>query len=114
MRQVNKAAGEAANVAAPIVLESIRGMTIADALSIVRGGSTAATDYLQRRMGKAIFDAMLPEVDEALRLFDNDILTQALPAATGIDFAGLRHDLPLQASQGISRAPRPEEEARRP
>src|SRR3546814_4136312 len=42
MRQVNKAAGEAENVAAPIVLESIRGMTIADALSIVRGGSTAA------------------------------------------------------------------------
>src|SRR3546814_14886224 len=93
MRQVNKAAGEAANVAAPIVLESIRGMTIADALSIVRGGSTAATDYLQRRMGNAIFDAMLPEVDEALRPFDNDIVTQAMRAATGIDFAGLRADV---------------------
>src|SRR3546814_14001787 len=101
MRQVNKAAGEAANVAAPIVLESIRGMTIADALSIVRGGSTAATDYLQRRMGNALFDAMLPDVDEAMRLFDNDIVTQAQPAAPGIDCAGLRPDLTLKASQGV-------------
>src|SRR3546814_1701366 len=100
MRQVNKAAGEAANVAAPIVLESIRGMTIADALSIVRGGSTAATDYLQRRMGNAIFDEMLPEVDEAQRLLDNDIVTQAMRAATGIDFAGMRHDVTLTATPG--------------
>lgn len=111
MRQVNKAAGEATNAAAPIVLESIRGMSIADAPSIVRGGSTAATDYLQRRMGNAIFDAMLPEVGEALHLFDNDIVTQALRAATGIDFAGLRHDVTLKASQGIYRAIGQEEAA---
>src|SRR3546814_11586778 len=55
-------------------------------------------------MGNAIFDAMLPEVDEALRLFDNDIVTQALRAATGIVFAGLRHDVTLKASQGTYRA----------
>ena len=104
IRQVNKAAGEAADVAAPIVLQSIRSMSIADGLSIVRGGSTAATDYLQRQMGSAIFDAMLPEVGEALRLFDNDVVTQALRVATGIDFEGLRRDVALKASQGIYRA----------
>lgn len=104
IRQVNKAAGEAADVAAPIVLQSIRSMSIAGALSIVRGGSTAATDYLQRQMGSAIFDAMLPEVGEALRLFDNDVVTEALRVATGIDFEGLGRDVALKASQGIYRA----------
>mgnify|MGYP003665316054 CR=1 FL=1 len=111
LRQVNKAAGEAADVTAPIVLQSIRGMSIGDALSIVRGGSTAATDYLQRRMGNAIFDAMLPEVGEALRLFDSEIVSQALRATTGIDFAGLRRDVALKASQGIYRAIAQEEAA---
>jgi hypothetical protein len=111
LRQVNRAASQAAQVAAPIVTQSIRSMTIADALSIVRGGSTAATDYLERQMGNAIFDAMLPEVGEALQLFDNQIVTQALRAATGIDFAGLRQDVAMKASQGIYRAIAQEEAA---
>jgi hypothetical protein len=55
-------------------------------------------------MGSAIFDAMLPEVGEALRLFDNDVVTQVLRVATGIDFEGLRRDVALKASQGIYRA----------
>lgn len=111
LQQVNKAAGRAADAAAPIVLEAIRGMRFVDAVSIVRGGSTAATDYLKERMGRAVFDAMFPGVGEALRLFDSEIVTQALRAATGIDFGGLQHDVALKASEGIYRAIAQEEAA---
>ena len=36
-------------------------MSISDAVSIVRGGPEAATDYLRRSMGNAIVDAMLQD-----------------------------------------------------
>lgn len=101
---VNKAAANAAERAAPLVLDSIRTMSIVDAVSIVRGGSTAATAYLQRSMGTAIFDAMLPGVGNALRLFDGGVLSQALRVATGIDFSGLQQDVARKASDGIYRA----------
>jgi hypothetical protein len=111
LRQVNAAAGSAADAAAPVVLDAIRGLRVADATAIVRGGSTAATDYLQERMGGALFEAMLPEVGEALRLFDSDIVTQALRSATGIDFEELRYDVTRKASLGIYRAIAREEAA---
>ena len=111
LQQVNRAAETAADAAAPIVLQSIRGLRFTDAVAIVRGGSSAATDYLQRSMGRAIFDAMLPGVGSGLRLFDSAILQEALRAATGIDFAELQHDVTLKASEGIYRAIAREEAA---
>ncbi|MEA1013793.1 DUF4197 domain-containing protein [Sphingosinicella sp. LY1275] len=104
LRIVNRAAADAADAAAPMVMDSIRSMSIVDAIGIVRGGSTAATSYLQRGMGNAIFDAMLPGVGNALRLLDSGIVSRALGAATGIDFAGLQRDVTLKASDGIYRA----------
>lgn len=104
LRLVNDAAAEAADAAAPIVYDSIRTMTIADALSIVRGGPTAATDYLQGRMGDAIFDTLFPGVGQALRVANNPLLAQALQSASGIDFVGLQRDVAAKASTGIYRA----------
>ena len=104
LRLVNGAAREAAETAAPVVTESIRSMTIADAVSIVRGGSTSATDYLQRSMGTALVNVMFPDVGNALRVLDSGILGQALQVATGIDFAGLQQDVARKASDGIYRA----------
>lgn len=104
LRLVNGAAREAADAAAPIVTETIRDMTIADAVGIVRGGPTAATDYLQRSMGTALFSAMYPNVGNALRVLDSGMLAQALQAAAGIDFAGLQQDVARKASDGIYRA----------
>ena len=71
LRVVNSAAEQGARRAAPVVYDSIREMTIADARSVVRGGPTAATDYLARAMGERIFDAIFPGVGEALRLAEN-------------------------------------------
>jgi hypothetical protein len=104
LRLVNHAAADAADAAAPIVYDSIRSMSISDAVSIVRGGPSAATDYLERSMGNAIVDAMFPGVGNALRVLDNGLVTRALQAATGIDFAGLQRHVAESAANGIYRA----------
>lgn len=104
LRLVNGAAAEAAENAAPIVYDSIRSMTITDALSIVRGGPTAATDYLERQIGERIVEALFPGIGSALRGLDGGILGQVLGAATGIDFAGLQRDVTRKTAEGVWRA----------
>ena len=104
LRLVNHAAADAADAAAPVVYDSIRSMSIADAVSLVRGGPTSATDFLQRSMGNAIVDAMFPEVGQALRIADNGIVSRVLQVSTGIDFTGLQADVSRKAAAGIYRA----------
>lgn len=104
LRLVNSAAADAAGAAAPVVYDSIRTMSISDAVAVARGGPTAATDFLARSMGDAIVNAMFPGVGNALRVLDNGIVTRALGAATGINFAGLQQHVAAGAAQGIYRA----------
>ena len=104
LRLMNRAAANAAEVAAPMVYDSIRSMSFGDAVSLVRGGPTAATDFLQRAMGNTIVDAMFPGVGNALRSLDNGILNQVIRTATGIDFAGLQRHVTESAASGIYRA----------
>jgi hypothetical protein len=104
LQVMNRAAANAAEVAAPIVYDSIRIMSFADTVSLVRGGPTAATDFLERSMGNAIVDAMFPGVGNALRLFDNGVVNQLVRAATGIDFSGLQRHVADSAARGIYRA----------
>lgn len=102
---INRAAGEAADRAAPMIYDSIRSLTFSDALGIVRGGPTAATTYLERSIGDRIIDAMLPEVGGALRQFgSNSILGPVLGAATGINIAGIQRTVTDQAARGLWRA----------
>ena len=111
LRLVNSAAREGAEAAAPLVYDSIRDMSITDALSIVRGGSTAATAYLESRIGDRIFDAMFPQVGGAMRSLDGGVLSRALGIATGIDFTGLQADIARKGARGIWRAVGREEAA---
>ena len=104
LRLMNRAAANAAEVAAPIVYDSIRSMSFSDAMSLVRGGPTAATDFLRQSMGDAIVRAMFPGVGNALRSVDNGAANQLLRAATGIDFAGLQGHVTRSAADGIYRA----------
>jgi hypothetical protein len=104
LRLVNEAAEEGAEAAAPVVYDSIRDMSITDAVRIVRGGSTAATDYLAGQMGDRIFDAIFPGVGSALRVAQSGIIQRVLQTATGIDFPGLQADVARKASAGIYRA----------
>jgi hypothetical protein len=104
LRLVNEAAEEGAEAAAPVVYDSIRDMTISDAVRIVRGGPTAATDYLQAQMGERIFDTIFPGVGSALRVAQSGVVQRILRTATGIDFGGLQADVARKASAGIYRA----------
>jgi hypothetical protein len=104
LRLVNAAATSAARSAAPLVFDTVARMRARDAVFIVRGGSTAATEYLQRELGNAVFDALLPGVGTALASLDNGLLGRALQAASGIDLPRLRYDVARKASDGIYRA----------
>lgn len=99
---VNDAAGAAADRAAPLVYDSIRQLTFADALGIVRGGPTAATDYLERSVGDRILDAMVPGAGEVLGSFGDDgVLGPVLGAATGVDVTGLQRVVARAAARGL-------------
>lgn len=111
LRLVNRAAGAAAERAAPIVTEAIQGLTVIDAAAVIRGGPTAATDLLRRELGETLFTALVPGVGDALRLADSDIVSRALAAATGINLEGLRLDVARKASDAIYRAIGREESA---
>ncbi|MBV8686332.1 MAG: DUF4197 domain-containing protein [Alphaproteobacteria bacterium] len=104
LRVVNEAAAAGAARAAPVVYEAIRGISLADAAAIARGGPTAATDRLQREMGDRVFEAMFPEVGAALRLADDGLVERALRITTGIDFRGLQADVTRKAAAGLYRA----------
>lgn len=102
LKQVNRAAERGAERAAPVIADAIISISPQDAAAIVRAaGSPAATLLLQRQMGDALIPAMLPGIDEGLRLFDNQIVTDVLRVATGIDFSGLRDDVTHKASNAI-------------
>lgn len=104
LRQVNRAAEKGAEIAAPMVATAIQSISVEDAVSVVRGGSSAATDLLKGQMGTALVTAMVPGIDNGLKLFDSQIVNEALRMATGINFAGLRDDVTAKTSDAIYRA----------
>ena len=109
--QVNRAAEVGAQRAAPILADTIRTMSVSDAMAVLHGGGHAATTLLQQRMGDALVRAMLPGIGEGLRLFDSSVVTEVLSIATGINFARLADDVTRKASDAIYLAMGREEEA---
>ncbi len=103
-RQVNRAAEKGAEMAAPLVADAVLKVGIPNAAAIVANGGSGATDLLKTAMGDSLIQTMLPGIDNGLKLFDNQVVTDALKAATGINFAGLREDVTRKASEGIYRA----------
>ena len=103
-RQVNRAAEKGAALAAPIITDAIQSINVADAMSVIRGGPSAATDLLRSGLGNRLIETMLPGIGDGLKLFDSGVVTEALRLVSGIDFAGLRNDVSRKASDGIYRA----------
>ncbi len=103
-KQVNRAAEKGAERAAPLVADVVRNMSIEDAAALVRGGPEAATGHLRQKMGRSLVDAMVPGIGEGLRIFDDGIISRALSAASGIDFAGLANDISSRADTAIWKA----------
>lgn len=63
---MNRAAEDAAKSAAPIFWNAIKGMSISDALGILKGGDFAATDYLKSHTTTALTAAFEPVVSQSL------------------------------------------------
>jgi hypothetical protein len=63
---MNRAAEEAAKSAGSIFVDAVRQMTIQDAIGILRGGDTTATNYLRRTTYQTLFNAFKPAINNAL------------------------------------------------
>lgn len=59
---MNRAAEKAVPLAAGILADSVRQMTLQDAIGLVRGGETSATDFFRRSSEQKLYDAFLPIV----------------------------------------------------
>ncbi len=63
---MNRAAENASQSAAPIFVNAIKGMTITDAVGILKGNDTAATSYLRGKTTIQLTDAFKPVIQESL------------------------------------------------
>ncbi|MEM6394793.1 MAG: DUF4197 domain-containing protein [Bacteroidota bacterium] len=70
LRKINQGAEDAASRAAPIFLDAIQGITIADAWNILRGNDDAATLYLRSNTENALTEAFRPVIETSLDKFD--------------------------------------------
>jgi len=64
--QINRAAEDAVGYAKPIFADAIKEMTIADAISIVKGDSVAATNYFKDKTRLKLIDAFRPSIQSSL------------------------------------------------
>lgn len=65
-QSLNRAAEEASKQAAPIFVDAVKNMTIADGMGILRGGDTAATHYLREKTTAQLTDKFRPVVKDAI------------------------------------------------
>ncbi len=61
---MNRGAEQAVPEAASILGDAVRGLSVKDAVSLVRGGDSAATDYFRQSSEKKLYDAFLPIVSK--------------------------------------------------
>ena len=73
--RVNRAAEAAMPEARKLMVSAVRSITLEDAVAILQGDNTAATDYLRGRTEASLRDALRPYVETAL---DNSGAFQAL------------------------------------
>lgn len=63
---MNRAAEDASKSAAPIFIDAIKQMTITDAISILKGGDSAATTYLRLKTTIKLTTAFTPVIKTSL------------------------------------------------
>lgn len=64
--QLNRSAESAMPATRAIVVDAVRGMTVQDAVSIVRGGDQSATEYLRRRTSDDLYGLIRPRMEDTL------------------------------------------------
>ncbi|MFN7911247.1 MAG: DUF4197 domain-containing protein [Bacteroidota bacterium] len=63
---LNRAAEQAALKAAPVFIDAIANMSVADGFAILKGNDTAATNFLRKTTSQPLYDKFLPVVKEAV------------------------------------------------
>ena len=99
--QLNIVAEKGAERAAPVVYEAVRGISVPDAIGLVRGGPTAATTFLRGAMGPALINAMIPGLTDALRVSSDPVLGQAVRALSGVDSGQMAQSVANRADNSI-------------
>ncbi len=99
--ELNRVAEDGARVAAPLVYDAVRRLTVTDALALLRGGDTSATSFLRQSMASGLVNAMIPELDRVMRVAEDPILNTAVNALTGVNMADAAHALALEADNAI-------------
>ncbi len=77
---MNRGAEQAVPAASNILGDAVRGMSVKDAVSLVRGGDSAATDYFRQSSEQKLYDAFLPIVTKQTA---NTGVSQKYKALTG-------------------------------
>ncbi len=70
LKKINQGAEDAATKAAPIFVDAIRGMSIQDAVGILKGDNTAATRYLARTTTDQLTAEFAPVINTSLDKYD--------------------------------------------
>lgn len=63
---LNRAAEQAVQEAKPIFVNAITSMSIEDAFGLLKGGDSAATEYLRRKTSAELFNKFEPKVSQAI------------------------------------------------
>lgn len=64
--QINRGAEDAVGFAKPIFIDAIKGMTINDAINIIRGSDTSATHYFRIKTNEKLIAAFSPVIKSSL------------------------------------------------
>jgi hypothetical protein len=88
-RSFNHIAERGADRAAPLVADAVRTIGIENAVALVKGRPTAASEFLRGAMGTSLVEAMVPALGDAMRVADDPLVGQALSRLVGIDVPGV-------------------------
>lgn len=100
--RMNRAAEDAVPAGKQIVIDAVKSITIDDAVGILRGGDSAATDFLRGRTEDNLRGLFTPYVESALdssgayRMLDSVVSEQPLLAIAAVDY---KSDLTTHAVQ---------------
>jgi len=84
---------EGSERAAPLVADAVRVIGVANAVELVRGGPTAATQTLRGELGRRLIEAMVPELGEAIRIASDPLVAELINSTTGTDVGGIAQRL---------------------
>lgn len=96
-------AEEGAEKAAPLVIDAVRTVGIANASAIISGGPQAATDFLRGELGNSLVETMVPELGDAIRIAQDPIIGQVINSLSGVDAGGIASRLSDTVNDAIWR-----------